>query len=41
MISSKITGTGAYIPSVKKDNSAFANEHFLNEEALHLLQETI
>ena len=32
MISSKITGTGAYIPSVKKDNSAFANEHFLNED---------
>ena len=32
MISSKITGTGAYIPSVKKDNSAFENEHFLNED---------
>ena len=32
MISSKITGTGAYIPSVKKENLAFANEHFLNED---------
>ena len=32
MISSKITGTGAYIPSVKKENIAFANEHFLNED---------
>ena len=32
MISSKITGTGAYIPSVKKENLAFVNEHFLNED---------
>ena len=32
MISSKITGTGAYIPSVKKENLAFVNEQFLNED---------
>lgn len=32
MISSKITGTGAYIPSIKKENTEFLNEHFLNED---------
>lgn len=32
MISSKITGTGSYIPSVKKENSAFKNTQFLNED---------
>ncbi|QNM85794.1 3-oxoacyl-ACP synthase III family protein [Polaribacter pectinis] len=32
MISSKITGTGTYIPSIQKENAAFANEHFLNED---------
>jgi 3-oxoacyl-[acyl-carrier-protein] synthase-3 len=32
MISSKITGTGSFIPSVKKENAAFANEQFLNED---------
>ncbi|WP_298881764.1 ketoacyl-ACP synthase III [uncultured Polaribacter sp.] len=32
MISSKITGTGAFIPSVKKENKEFLNEDFLNED---------
>jgi 3-oxoacyl-[acyl-carrier-protein] synthase-3 len=32
MISSKITGTGTFIPSIKKENKAFINEHFLNED---------
>jgi 3-oxoacyl-[acyl-carrier-protein] synthase-3 len=32
MISSKITGTGSFIPSIKKENAAFLNEHFLNED---------
>lgn len=32
MISSKITGTGTYIPSVKKNNSTFINHQFLNED---------
>ncbi|MEE9409185.1 MAG: ketoacyl-ACP synthase III [Polaribacter sp.] len=32
MILSKITGTGTYIPSLKKENAAFENEHFLNED---------
>ena len=32
MISSKITGTGSFIPSIKKENSAFLETHFLNED---------
>ena len=32
MISSKITGTGAFIPSIKKENKDFLNEKFLNED---------
>ncbi|MCI2227566.1 3-oxoacyl-ACP synthase III family protein [Polaribacter sp. MSW13] len=32
MISSKITGTGTFIPSIKKENTAFVNQHFLNED---------
>lgn len=32
MISSKITGTGTFIPSLKKYNSDFLNEEFLNAD---------
>ena len=32
MISSKITGTGTFIPSVRKKNKDFLNEDFLNED---------
>ena len=32
MISSKITGTGTFIPSIKKENKDFLNEIFLNED---------
>ncbi len=32
MNSSKITGTGAFIPSIIKENKAFLNENFLNED---------
>ncbi|KGL64334.1 3-oxoacyl-ACP synthase III family protein [Polaribacter sp. Hel1_85] len=32
MISSKITGTGAFIPSIIKENNDFLNEDFLNED---------
>ena len=32
MISSKITGTGSFIPSIKKENKAFINANFLNED---------
>jgi len=32
MISSKIIGTGTYIPSVIKENKDFLNEEFLNED---------
>ncbi|MFT6749472.1 MAG: 3-oxoacyl-[acyl-carrier-protein] synthase-3, partial [Flavobacterium sp.] len=31
-MSSKISGTGTFIPSIKKENNAFLNEHFLNED---------
>lgn len=34
MISSKITGTGTFIPSIKKENTAFLKEHFLNEKGI-------
>lgn len=39
MISSKITGTGTFIPSVKKENSAFLNTHFLNEDGSEFASE--
>ncbi|QOD62053.1 ketoacyl-ACP synthase III [Polaribacter haliotis] len=32
MITSKITGTGTFIPSIKKGNNAFLNADFLNED---------
>ena len=32
MISSKITGTGTFIPSIKKENTDFLNEEFLNAD---------
>ena len=32
MISSKITGTGSFIPSIKKANKGFLDTHFLNED---------
>ena len=32
MISSKITGTGTFIPSIRKENKDFLNEDFLNED---------
>ena len=32
MISSKITGTGTFIPSLKKENAAFLEEEFLNAD---------
>ena len=32
MISSKITGTGTFIPSLKKENSDFLQENFLNND---------
>ena len=32
MISSKITGTGTFIPSIRKENKDFLNEIFLNED---------
>lgn len=32
MISSKITGTGTFIPSIKKENKDFLNENFLNKD---------
>ncbi len=32
MIFSKITGTGAYIPTIKKANAAFSESKFLNED---------
>ena len=30
MISSKITGTGTFIPSLKKENTDFLEDRFLN-----------
>jgi len=32
MVSSVITGTGSYIPSVRQENSKFLNHRFLNED---------
>lgn len=32
MISSKITGTGTFIPSLKRENSDFLKENFLNDD---------
>lgn len=39
MISSKITGTGTFIPSIRKENKDFLNEHFLNEDGTTFLSE--
>ena len=39
MITSKITGTGAYIPSMIKENNAFLNERFYNEDGSSLTSE--
>ena len=32
MISSRITGTGAYIPTIKKENNQFSEHRFLNQD---------
>ena len=40
MISSKITGTGAFIPSVIKKNKDFLNKEFLNENGTPFSSET-
>ena len=32
MVNSKITGTGTFIPSIKKENEDFLNEDFLNDD---------
>jgi 3-oxoacyl-[acyl-carrier-protein] synthase-3 len=32
MVLSKITGTGSFIPSIKKENKAFGEAHFLKED---------
>jgi len=39
MISSKITGTGSFIPSIKKENNDFLDTHFLNEDGSHFSSE--
>ncbi|WP_439129776.1 3-oxoacyl-ACP synthase III family protein [Polaribacter sp.] len=39
MISSKITGTGSFIPSIKKENNAFLDTHFLNEDGSNFSSE--
>ena len=39
MITSKITGTGAYIPSIIKENNAFLNERFYHEDGSSLTSE--
>lgn len=39
MIFSKITGTGTFIPSIKKENKAFLNTHFLNEDGSNFSSE--
>ena len=36
MISSVITGTGTYIPTVQKENDKFSNHRFLNEDGIEL-----
>ena len=36
MISSVITGTGTYIPTVQKENNKFSNHRFLNEDGTEL-----
>lgn len=41
MTTSKITGTGSYIPSIKKQNFQFENECFLNEDGTGFLSENI
>ena len=39
MISSKITGTGTFIPSLKKENTDFLNEKFLDSDGVALASE--
>ncbi len=39
MISSKITGTGTFIPSLKKENTDFLNEKFLDSDGAALTSE--
>jgi 3-oxoacyl-[acyl-carrier-protein] synthase-3 len=39
MISSKITGTGTFIPSLKKENTDFLNDKFLNSDGSALAAE--
>lgn len=39
MISSKITGTGTFIPSLKKENTDFLNEKFLDSDGVALSSE--
>jgi 3-oxoacyl-[acyl-carrier-protein] synthase-3 len=39
MISSKITGTGTFIPSLKKENTDFLNEKFLDADGVALTSE--
>ena len=39
MISSKITGTGTFIPSLKKENTDFLNEKFLDSDGVALTSE--
>ena len=36
MISSKITGTGTFIPTLKKENTDFLNDKFLNADGSEL-----
>ncbi|MGY0407149.1 MAG: 3-oxoacyl-ACP synthase III family protein [Polaribacter sp.] len=36
---SKITGTGTFIPSIKKENTTFLNNRFLNEDGVAFLSE--
>jgi len=37
MISSVITGTGSYIPKIKKENKKFLENHFLNSDGTRLM----
>ena len=40
MISSIISGTGSYIPSIKKQNDAFLDSQFLNADGTTIANET-
>ena len=39
MISSVITGTGSYIPKIKKENKKFLENHFLNSDGTKITGE--